>query len=60
MKLQTLKSFEVLNNQAINIINGGNGSARPSRKYDSNACKDNPGKCCIIDYVSKKLKELIN
>ena len=37
MKLQSLKSFEVLNNETITLIAGGNARAAASKKRDVNS-----------------------
>jgi hypothetical protein len=35
MKLQTLETFEILNNEGLSLICGGQNSAKESRRWDS-------------------------
>jgi hypothetical protein len=35
MKLQTLETFETLNNENLSLICGGQSAVKPSRRWDS-------------------------
>ena len=35
MKLQSLKTFETLNNESLSLICGGQNPAKPSKRWDS-------------------------